>query len=147
MLRHGHCSRKKWSPEYSIWMGMRVRCRDPKAKDYPRYGGRGIKVCERWEIFENFLTDMGERPSPDHSVERDDNDGHYEPGNCQWSTPKDQNRNMRTNFVVEYQGTKMILKDAAEKAGLNYYTVWSRIARQGWSVADALSKPVRGVAS
>lgn len=85
--RHG------WSqtPTYVSWRAMRSRCRTLSNASYPSYGGRGIKVCERWEIFENFLADMGERPSLDHSIDRINPDGDYEPANCRWLTREEQN--------------------------------------------------------
>lgn len=85
--RHG------WSktPTYSVWNSMRSRCRDLSNASYPAYGGRGIVVCARWELFENFLEDMGERPSLDHQIDRRDPDGDYEPGNCRWITRSENN--------------------------------------------------------
>jgi hypothetical protein len=83
------------TPEYRIWNAMRNRCTNPKATDWKRYGGRGIQVCERWERFENFSADMGSRPSPTHSIDRVNNDGNYEPGNCRWATASEQALNRR----------------------------------------------------
>lgn len=80
---------------YQSWSGMKARCRNPNRKAYVRYGGRGITVCDRWlgpEGFRNFMSDMGNKPSPDHSIDRIDNDGNYEPGNCRWADAKTQGR-------------------------------------------------------
>ena len=85
------------SSEYTIWAGIRQRCLNPKGTAFHNYGGRGIRVCERWGHFENFLADIGPRPSKTHSIERRDNDGDYEPGNCYWATPAEQQRNKRSN--------------------------------------------------
>lgn len=87
--RHGYAGTKI----HATWLDMRNRCRNPKFSNYARYGGRGIKVCERWDVFENFLADMGEHPGGEYTLEREDNDGHYEPGNCVWATKQQQGRN------------------------------------------------------
>jgi hypothetical protein len=93
---HGHASHANRSPEYVCWMGIVQRCANPRNKAYARYGGRGIAVCERWRnSFAAFLADMGTRPSPTHSIDRKDNDGNYEPGNCRWATPREQRLNQR----------------------------------------------------
>jgi hypothetical protein len=91
---HGHASNKSRTRTYRAWTSMLSRCRRPGDASYLRYGGRGITVCERWELFENFLEDIGEAP-PGLTLDRIDNDGNYEPGNCKWSTWKEQAANRR----------------------------------------------------
>jgi hypothetical protein len=89
------------TPEYFAWDNMRQRCGNPKHPEYKNYGARGIKVCERWKLFINFFADMGERPSPELSLDRINNDGNYEPGNCRWATPKEQANNQRRTKLKE----------------------------------------------
>jgi hypothetical protein len=96
--KHGHCARRSTgeTSEYRSWRHMVERCENPSEKRYASYGGRGIKVCDRWKNnFSAFLADMGQKPSPKHSIDRKDNDLGYEPGNCRWATPKQQAHNRR----------------------------------------------------
>lgn len=130
------------SPEYRTWRGMVNRCRNPRNPDYPYYGGRGIEVCDRWRSFENFLVDMGPRPSLKYSIERREVNGNYEPGNCRWATTAEQSVNRRNTVYVEYNGRRMLLIDACVEAGLDHILVRDRL-RHGWSEQRALSEPVR----
>lgn len=101
--RHGHCGSthhgavRQRSSEYRTWEAMRARCGNPNNNRYEIYGGRGIRVCERWQSsFENFIADMGRKPTRAHSIDRIDVNGNYEPANCRWATPKEQSANKRT---------------------------------------------------
>lgn len=136
---HGHWVGNKASPENAAWHGMLQRVRNPKCASYGRYGGRGITVCERWLRFESFLEDMGLRPSSEHSLDRINSDGNYEPGNCRWATVKVQNRNRSFNRVIEFQGEQQPLSVWAERAGIIPETISQRI-RLGWPLERALTE-------
>lgn len=130
------------SPEYQAWIDMRRRCEHARRKSFPTYGGRGIKVCARWrQSFKSFLTDMGLRPSPKHSLDRyPDTNGDYEPTNCRWATAKQQTRNRRSNRIISYGGQNMTLAEAGERFGIRRDTIAARLKR-GWSIERALSAP------
>jgi len=117
---------------------MRSRCNNPKNKGYCNYGGRGIIVCARWVSFETFFTDMGERPSPKHSIDRIDNDGNYEPSNCRWATKTQQARNRRSNTLITWQGQRLSRAEWAEKTGIGESTIKMRL-RSGWPIELALT--------
>lgn len=136
---HGMTDSLTWKS----WKSMLDRCYGEHRTDNHNYKARGIIVCERWRhSFEAFLADMGERPSRRHSIERIDNDGHYEPGNCCWATPEQQGRNRRTNHNMTMNGQTMCLKDWANKVGIRETTLWARL-KAGWSIEKSLSAPVR----
>ena len=119
---------------------MIARCyRQTETQDnFSYYGGRGIRVCDRWvQSFANFLDDVPPRPSKDHQLERIDNNGHYEPNNVRWATRFEQGRNRRNNVIVEVRGRKMCLVEAVEMYGLPYQRVHLRL-RRGWSIERAL---------
>ena len=110
------------SSEYYSWSGAKGRCRNPKNKNYDRYGGRGIKFCERWNDYKVFLTDMGRKPSPKHSLERVDNDGDYCPENCKWATSLEQCHNRRVYIVLANEF------DALKKKLLAYERLYGDIS-------------------
>lgn len=129
------------SPEYRAWCNMRNRCGDPTNRQWKDYGGRGIKVCERWlESFENFIADLGRKPGPRHSLGRIDNDGDYEPGNVRWETRRQQSLNSRGNTLMTLRGETMTMTEWCEKLGLRRNMVSLRHQR-GWSDEEALTTP------
>lgn len=130
------------TPTYTAWFRMRRRCDNKKDKHHWKYyGGRGIKVCPRWESFENFLEDMGERPSAKHSLDRINNDGNYSPENCKWSTRTEQARNKRSNHLLTINGETRCVKEWATIRGVLYQTILTRLDR-GWSEEEAIMTPI-----
>lgn len=119
------------SPEFQAWIAMNHRCKNPKCKSFVNYGGRGIAVCDRWQNLQNFLDDMGPRPTPRHTLERKDNNANYGPENCVWATMKDQQNNRRNNRIVNFNGEALTLAQACERSGVNQATAESRI-NHGW---------------
>lgn len=137
-LSHGETVGRSPSPEYRAYLSMKRRCFDHKDNRFHRYGGRGITVCNRWmDGFENFLLDMGRRPTPRHQIDRINNDGDYEPGNCRWATPRRQARNRHTSVEVTVFGATINLRDLCDNCGGDFDLIYGRIAR-GWSVNRAL---------
>lgn len=132
--RHGHNHRGNRSTEYEIWAGIKARCTNPKHKLYPYYGGRGIKMCHTWSQFSNFLSDIGNRPGKDWSLDRINNDGNYSKNNCRWATRTQQSRNRRNNLIIEHDGQHYCLKEFCLIHNLSYKNVWRRIKQYGWSV-------------
>ena len=127
-LRHGHKAHGVPSPTYKAWQQMRSRCSNPRAVGFPNYGGRGVAVCQRWDLFENFLADMGVRPTSAHSIDRVDNDLGYEPSNCRWATFQEQQRNRRNNHLVTYRGMTASIAEMAERHGCKPSTVQARLS-------------------
>jgi hypothetical protein len=116
------------TPEYRIWSAIIHRCENPRAASFDRYGGRGIRVCERWrESYANFIADMGQRPTKEHSIERRDNALGYSPENCRWATRSDQARNTRRTRLVSAFGVTLCLADWADVSGVNYSTLHERL--------------------
>ena len=125
---------------YAIWEGMKARCLNPSSSYWHRYGGRGIKVCDRWMSFENFFADMGNPPTNEHSLGRIDNDGNYEPDNVRWETLEQQNNNKVLSHKVTIDGVTKTLTQWAQENGLKPSTVMSRVS-YGWDDIDAVTVP------
>lgn len=121
---------------------MKRRCFNKKSDSYLDYGARGITVCERWLSFDNFLADMGDRPSSEHSIERLDNNGHYEPGNCKWATDAEQRLNTRRTVFVEVDGKKVKLQEYAKDARISAAMIYARM-KNGWTLDEALTIPIK----
>lgn len=138
-FKHGHARHHRVSREFNAWTSMLDRCRNPKARAYADYGGRGIQVCAQWRnSFSAFFADVGQRPSARHSLDRIDNNGNYEPGNVRWALKNTQQRNQRSNRQITYQGRTQPLAAWTEELRLPYRTVYMRL-RRGATVEDAFS--------
>jgi hypothetical protein len=148
---HGHSlmgPNRKGSPEYRAWLGMRGRCTNEKLVSWKYYGARGIRVCKRWDSFECFLADMGTKPTPRHSLDRINNDGNYEPGNCRWATPSQQSRNRRFENVgvkpVDLTGKKFHRLTATTMISSQGGAKWLCICECGRMISVFASNLVRG---
>lgn len=128
------------TPTWKAWSSMRDRCVNPQTKGFGNYGGRGIAIDPRWEVFEQFLADMGERPSAGHSLDRIDPNGPYSPENCRWATSKEQNRNKRRTVFLEANGRRQSLAAWAEELGFSHITLYKRYAA-GWSDERIINTP------
>lgn len=152
---HGHASgsrhdTNRTTPEYNAWKMMRQRCSNPKNPNYKNYGARGIRVCEEWDrSFEAFLRDMGPRPSPDLSIDRINNDGNYEPGNCRWATDHQQQTNRGNNLLRSAFGEQKTLREWAEdsRCVVSFAALKTRVIRRRVDLQTAMTIPwQRGVA-
>lgn len=141
-LTHGETTTGQPSPEYRVWTDMKARCLSPNHPAFSHYGGRGITICERWrESFEAFLSDVGRRPTLAHSLDRIDNDGHYEPGNIRWATWDEQARNKRSNRLMTFNGMTQCVQDWARTTGLPASALYGRVYA-GWSAECTLTTPL-----
>ncbi len=138
-LRHGYSKRSKRSKIYQVWHSMKQRCQNPKNKSYPRYGGRGIEVCERWQKFINFVEDMKE-PQHGQSLERIDNARGYSKENCKWATVWEQAANKRNNRLLTYGGKTQMLAQWGRETGIARDTLSSRI-KKGWTPSQVINTP------
>lgn len=138
-VKHGRFG----TPEYQSWADMCRRCSPRHTTKYKNWAGRGIIVCDAWRTdFRVFFAALGPRPSPRHTLERYDNNGHYEPGNVYWGTKKEQSRNRRCSTIYEHDGVRQCLAAWAEQAGLGGDTLHWRLTH-GWSFAAAITTPRR----
>ena len=135
--KHGYANSLTWNS----WMAMMQRCTNKNIKAFHRYGGRGIRVCDRWTNISNFVSDMGERPSKKHSIDRINNEGNYEPGNCRWATSKVQTLNKCNAIILEWRGESKPAIEWAALLGIPKGVLYMRLHR-GWSVERALTQRV-----
>ncbi len=140
-ITHGYTKTKI----YEIWKRMRQRCNNPNSSNADTHYNRGIKVCERWNTFENFLSDMGKPPTNGHSIDRINNDGNYEPNNCRWATRSEQAYNRRSTRLIKFKGETKPLKKWCIELGFNFRTIQNRLNQYGWSVEKAFTTPVRKI--
>lgn len=141
-FRHGHAAKGEHSSTYRAWCSMRTRCLNPNRKTYVNYGGRGISVCERWNLFENFLADMGERPEGRTLDRFPDPNGNYEPSNCRWATPQEQANNTRRNKWITHGGITDTQTGWARRVGITVGALRSRL-KTGRPLSDVLTTKYR----
>lgn len=133
--KHGYSNTKL----YKTWKNIRARCNNPNEPNYPRYGGRGIKVCDEWNDFINFKAwSESNNYNPSLSIDRINNDGNYEPSNCRWVDKTTQIRNRSITRKVEFNGEKITIKELSEKYNVNYFLLYDRIIKYKWSVNDSI---------
>lgn len=138
--KHGYATNK--TKAYIAWVGMRDRCNRENVSNYHNYGGRGITVCKRWDSFANFLSDVGEPPHGDYSIDRIDNNKGYSPDNCRWATRKQQNSNRRNVYICSLDGFTDTAKGHCRRLNVNYGTITSRIGT-GEDPVSAIKRPIR----
>lgn len=140
-ITHGATRHHRKTAEYELWRNMRQRCHNPRADRFPWYGARGIRVCAAWrKSFSRFLSDVGLRPSPQHSLDRIDNHGHYAPGNVRWVLRAQQASNKRNNVRLVWQGVDQTVSEWARDLGVPVARLCARV-RAGWPVFRTLMEP------
>lgn len=139
MYKHGDAGKYTRTKEYGTWQRMLNRCRNPNVERFPRYGGRGIKVCKRWFRYENFLRDMERAPTPKHSLDRIDNNGDYTPKNCRWATNSEQILNSNKARFITFNNETHNIGEWAKITGINRQTIQMRIDHYSWSIQKSLT--------
>jgi len=146
MKTHGQSGNaKKRTRAYKTWLRMRDRCSNTKSWKYKYYGGKGIKICDEWQTFENFFRDMGQPPEG-MTLDRIDVNGNYEPSNCRWATMMEQAKNKTNNMFLIIDGEKIHLMEASRRFHVKFQTIWARIKKYGWTDRQAVgldTKPPR----
>lgn len=129
---------------YNVWLNIKSRCLHPNSTSYTRYGAKGITICERWEkSYEAFISDMGERPSVHHSIDRYPNkNGNYEPNNCRWATPIEQSNNKNKTIMVSYMGTIVSLANLCRQYNINYKSAHLRFHKFKWNMEDVIKRGI-----
>ncbi len=141
--KHGHWNDGKFTPEYNSWLSMNARCNNVSMHAYSDYGGRGIKICDRWSGdngFVNFYADMGNKPTPKHTLDRINNNGNYEPSNCRWGTAKQQSRNRRSNHIIEYNGESFCIGEWREIFGLKSSTFYGMLQKSDFKIEPNIER-------
>ncbi len=141
-IQHGHNTALKKSKIYIVWGHIIQRCTNLNDKDYHNYGGRRIAVCHRWRKFKNFLIDMGEPPTKQHSIDRINNNGNYCKSNCRWATPKQQARNRKSNRKLSYHNKTQGIVEWRKETGIREYVIRQRL-KHHWSIKRTLTTSVR----
>ena len=139
-VKHGFARKERL---YNIWVGMRQRCRDKNIKDYPNYGGKGIRVCDEWNDYPTFRNwAIASGYSDGLTIDRINGNGNYEPHNCRWATYREQNNNLKSNTRIQYREEVKTAKEWADEFGINYGTFKSRL-RYGWSMERIEKTPIQ----
>lgn len=139
--KHGDSSKKSMAAEYRSWSCMRARCLNKNHPNYPRYGGRGITICARWDNYSLFLEDVGRKPGPDYTLDRIDVAGDYEPANVRWATRRAQQNNRRNTVMLTVDGTTKPLAVWAREYKISRAVCYTRIFQKGWPAKSALTTP------
>jgi hypothetical protein len=141
MTTHGYTKNKNLPLTFVTWCSMKQRCLDSNCNTYQNYGAKGVTICKRWiDSYEDFLSDMGERPSKEYSIDRINNKGNYEPSNCRWATQKEQMNNVSTNRIVNFNDENMTVSQASENSSIPYQTLLARLNSKN---KDLFNKNIR----